>query len=250
MIRLDSISKTLSKGSPNETKIFRELNLDILKNDFIILVGSNGSGKSTLLNLLAGTMFPDNGKIFFDENDVTRIRDYKRSKWIARIFQNPNAGTAPELSILENFRLASLRTKSKGLSIGTGDKFKSHVREKVSFLNLGLENKLNMVMGNLSGGQRQALTLLMAIMDETKLLLLDEPIAALDPPTSELILKLASKVIQDYDLTAVLVTHQIKDVIGFGNRVIQLKEGQIIRDFKKNAEHELNMKDIYEWFGE
>ncbi len=250
MITLDSISKTFNKGNPNEQRIFSNFNLKIFKNDFIIVVGSNGSGKSTLLNLLAGTVFADEGSIYLDKLDISKYKEYKRSAWIARIFQNPLAGTAPELSILENFRLASLRTKRKGLTIGTGDKFKSLVKEKVSILNLGLENKITLPMGNLSGGQRQALTLLMAIMDDTKLLLLDEPTAALDPRTSITIMDLAAKVIKEFDLTALLVTHQIKDVVNYGNRVIQLKEGQIIRDITKGSEHELNMKVVFDWFNQ
>jgi putative ABC transport system ATP-binding protein len=250
MITLSSISKTFNKGNPNEQRIFSNFNLKILKNDFIIVVGSNGSGKSTLLNLLAGTVFADEGSIYLDKLDISKYKEYKRSAWIARIFQNPLAGTAPELSILENFRLASLRTKRKGLTIGTGDKFKSLVKEKVKVLNLGLENKITLSMGNLSGGQRQALTLLMAIMDDTKLLLLDEPTAALDPRTSITIMDLAAKVIKEFDLTALLVTHQIKDVVSYGNRVIQLKEGQIIRDITKGPEHELNMKVVFDWFNQ
>ncbi len=250
MITLSSISKTFNKGNPNEQRIFSNFNLKIFKNDFIIVVGSNGSGKSTLLNLLAGTVFADEGSIYLDKLEITKYKEYKRSAWIARIFQNPLTGTAPELTILENFRLASLRTKRKGLTIGTGDKFKSLVKEKVRVLNLGLENKITMPMGNLSGGQRQALTLLMAIMDDTKLLLLDEPTAALDPRTSITIMDLAAKVIKEFDLTALLVTHQIKDVVNYGNRVIQLKEGQIIRDITKGPEHELNMKVVFDWFNQ
>ena len=248
MITISSISKTFNKGNPNEQKIFRNFNLEILKNDFIIVVGSNGSGKSTLLNLLAGTVFADEGSIYLDKKDISKYKEYKRSVWIARIFQNPLAGTASELSILENFRLAALRTKRKGLTIGTGDKFKSVVKEKIRILNLGLENKLTMSMGSLSGGQRQALALLMAIMDDTRLLLLDEPAAALDPKTSDLIMDLAEKVIKEFNLTALLVTHQLKDVVGYGNRVIQMKEGQIIRDFRKSDKEELIISDIYEWF--
>ena len=229
MISLNGISKTFSKGSPNEVNLLINFNLEINQNDFIIVVGSNGSGKSTLLNILAGVVRINEGSIVLDEKDITQSKDYKRSRWLARIFQNPLAGTAPDLSILENFRLASIRTGSKGLRIGTDKKFRAKVRDRIAVLNLGLENKLDQEMGSLSGGQRQALALLMAIMDETRLLLLDEPTAALDPRTSELILNLADKVIKEYSLTALLVTHQIKDVVNFGNRVIQMKEGKIDR---------------------
>ncbi len=248
MISLSGISKTFNKGNPNEISLLNNFNLEIKKNDFIIVVGSNGSGKSTLLNIIAGAIQIDRGSIFLNEKEISKIKDYKRSLWLARIFQNPLAGTAPDLTILENFRLASLRTKNKALTIGTGVKFKEKVRERIAVLNLGLENKLDQEMGSLSGGQRQALSLLMSIMDDTKLLLLDEPTAALDPRTSVLIMDLANKVIKEFNLTALLVTHQMKDVIGYGNRVIQMKEGQIIRDFRKEGEEQLILTDIYKWF--
>ena len=250
MISFSSISKTFAKGSPNELRLFSDFNLLIQPGDFVVLVGSNGSGKSTLLNLLAGKLFPDQGKIYIDQKEITTMKEFTRSRWIARIFQNPLQGTAPELSILENFRLAALRTKPKGLTVGTGNRFRSIVRERLQMLGMGMENKIHQSMGSLSGGQRQALALLMAIMDEAKILLLDEPTAALDPKSSETILSLADRVIREYNLTALLVTHRMKDVLEYGNRIIQLKEGKILRDFRKSAEHELNMKEVLEWFSQ
>ncbi len=248
MIKLSGVRKTFGKGSPNEIRILDNFNLEVMKGDFIVVVGSNGSGKTTLLNLIAGTVKPDSGSITFEGNDITGLKDFNRSKWIARIFQNPLAGTAPDLTVLENFRLASQRTKPKGLITGTGNKFRALVKEKISVLNLGLENKLEQSMGSLSGGQRQALSLLMAIMDDTKILLLDEPTAALDPKTSLLILELAKKVINEYGLTAIMVTHQISDVIEYGNRVIQMKEGRIIRDIHGKDRKLFTMNEVYEWF--
>lgn len=248
MIKLSGVRKTFGKGSPNEIRILDNFNLEVMKGDFIVVVGSNGSGKTTLLNLIAGTVKPDSGSITFEGNDITGLKDFNRSKWIARIFQNPLAGTAPDLTVLENFRLASQRTKPKGLITGTGNKFRALVKEKISVLNLGLENKLEQSMGSLSGGQRQALSLLMAIMDDTKILLLDEPTAALDPKTSLLILELAKKVINEYGLTAIMVTHQISDVIEYGNRVIQMKEGRIIRDIQGKDRKLFTMNEVYEWF--
>jgi putative ABC transport system ATP-binding protein len=248
MIRLTNITKTFGKGSPNEVPVFRDFNLEVAKNDFIVLVGSNGSGKSTLLNLLSGTTKPDRGSITLDGKEITRLHEYERSRWIARIFQDPLSGTAPELTVLENFRLAAIRTRGKGLRIGTGEAFRSRVRDRVRLLNLGLETKLNQPMGSLSGGQRQSLALLMAIMDDTRLLLLDEPAAALDPRTSTIVMELADKVIREFSLTALLVTHRLRDVVDYGNRVVQLKEGKIARDFRKENEYELNMKAVFEWF--
>jgi putative ABC transport system ATP-binding protein len=248
MINLKDISKSFRRGSPDEIKLFENLNLEIKKNEFVVVIGSNGSGKSTLLNLIAGTVKPDSGSIYFDKKNITNKKDFERSEWIVRIFQNPLSGTASELSILENFRLASLRRSSKGFTIGTNKKFRSIVQEKISILNLGLENKIDQAMGSLSGGQRQALALLMAIMDETSLLLLDEPAAALDPRTSDLIMRLTKRVIREYNLTALLVTHNIKDVLDYGSRIIQMKEGSIVRDILKENSDELTMNVVFEWF--
>ena len=248
MISIADISKSFGKGSPNEVCVFKDFNLEIASKEFVVIVGSNGSGKTTLLNILAGATLQDKGKIMLDDENISLLKDYQRSKWIARIFQNPLAGTAPELTILENFRLASLRSHRKGLSIGTNDQFRKNVRERISVLNLGLENKLDQAMNNLSGGQRQALTLMMAIMDETKLLLMDEPTAALDPSTSVRIMDLAKTVISEFGLTALLVTHNVKDVINYGNRVILLKDGRIECDIANSQKDELKMNDVYQWF--
>ena len=246
MISLTNISKTFQK--PDNISVFNNLNLDLKVGDFAIVIGSNGSGKSTLLNLLSGTLKADSGSITLDGKEISGLSDFRRSKWISKIFQNPLAGTAPELSILENFRLASLRTKSKGFSIGTNESFRKIAKEKLSILNLGLENKLDQKVGSLSGGQRQSLSLLMAIADDTKLLLLDEPTAALDPKTSDLVMNIAEKVISENKLTALLVTHQLKHVLQFGNRIIHLKEGQIVKDFKKDVDNKLSLPEVYGWF--
>ena len=250
MIRLEHINKIFNASTPNENRLFENFNFEINKGDYIIVVGSNGSGKSTLLNLLAGTQLPDSGKILLDEKEITRLRDYQRSKYMARIFQNPLIGTAPDLTIIENFRLASLRTTSKRLTIGTNKKFRSHIMERIATLKLGLENKLDMPMGLLSGGQRQALTLLMATMDETQLLLLDEPTAALDPATTQLVMSLTNSIIQEFSLTALLVTHNMNDVIRHGNRVLHLDRGRIIHDLDMKMKSNLKIQDVFNWFGQ
>jgi putative ABC transport system ATP-binding protein len=246
LIKLKNISKSFHK--PDDVVVFRDLNLELSPGEFTILIGSNGSGKSTLLNIIAGTVKHDSGNISFNNEDISTLADYKRSRWIARIFQNPLAGSAPELSILENFRLASLRTKGKNFTMGINETFRKKIREEVSILNLGLENKLDQKMGNLSGGQRQSISLLMAIADDTQLLLLDEPTAALDPKTADLVMQLAEKVIKKNRLTALLVTHQLKHVVQYGNRVIQLIEGKIAKDIRKNSKTQLNLPEVYEWF--
>jgi putative ABC transport system ATP-binding protein len=215
----------------------------------VVIVGSNGSGKTTLLNLIAGSILPSSGDIELDGNDVTKLAEYRRSEWIARVFQNPLSGTAPDLSILDNFRLAAIRTKSKGLSIGINDNFKKSVREKISSLGMGLENKIEQPMGTLSGGQRQALTLLMSVMDTCKILLLDEPTAALDPRSADIVMKTADKLITDFDLTAILVTHNLKDAFTYGNRIIQMAEGKILKDLNSKDKSALKQNDLFDWFG-
>mgnify|MGYP001160583187 CR=1 FL=1 len=249
MIELQGISKTFNKGSANENHLLHDFHLSVKQNEFTLIVGSNGSGKSTLLNLLAGNIFPETGKILLDRIDVTGLKDFERSKWIARIFQDPLAGTAPDLSILENFRMASLRTHGKSLKLGIDRKFIDSIQEKVSGLGLGLETKLNQNMGSLSGGQRQALTLLMATSDETKLLLMDEPVAALDPKTAGVIMKLANDIIKQSNLTAIMVTHSMRDVMEYGDRLIMLKNGKIDRDLSETTKKNIQLNELYDWFG-
>lgn len=248
MIELKNISKTFNAGSEAEINALRSINLTIKEKEFVVIVGANGSGKSTLLNCIAGNVQPGEGKIFFDGTDVTHLQEHERSKWIARIFQNPLMGTAPELTILENFRLAALRTKNKTLSIGTSSKFKAAVRDKISMLNLHLEEKLDQPMGTLSGGQRQALTLIMAVMDDAKILLMDEPAAALDPKTAATLMTLAKEIIERFGLTAILVTHQMKDAVLYGNRIIQMAEGSVKKDLTGDEKMKLQPADIYPWF--
>ncbi|SRR5258706_987553 len=249
MIRLEEINKTFNKGEANEVSALKNISLEIKEKEFVMLVGGNGSGKSTLLNVISGKVNAGSGKIFLDNIDVTRFEEYQRSKWIARIFQDPLTGTAPDLSILENFRLASLRTQKKNLSIGTGKKFQEFVKEKIAVLGLGLETRLNRPMNSLSGGQRQALTLVMAIMCEAKVILLDEPSSALDPKTAVLVMQSAEKIIRDYGLTAVLVTHNIKDTLSYGSRIIQMDEGRIMRDMRGYEKSALKAGEVAEWFG-
>jgi len=248
MIELRNISKTYNRKSTDPVVALNDISLTIPEKSFVVVVGANGSGKSTLLNAIAGTTRVDSGSIFIDNTDITRLRDYQRSRWIARIFQDPLMGTAPELTVMENFRLAALRTTSKRLKTGTDEKFAKSVKEKVYILGLGLEHKLNQPMGTLSGGQRQALTLLMAVMDETKILLLDEPTAALDPKTSALILRLADRIIREFSLTVLFVTHQLKDALYYGNRIIRMDGGIIVQDYANTAKTALTIGEVFQWF--
>jgi putative ABC transport system ATP-binding protein len=249
MIHLEQLYKTFEAGKPAEVIALNGISMHVAAGEFIVLLGSNGSGKSTLMNAIAGSTQLDKGKITIDGIDVTTLRDFERSRWVARIFQNPLQGTSPELTILENFRLASLRTKVKSLSIGTTKAFHQKVSAEVATLGLGLENKLDQPMGTLSGGQRQALALLMAVMDEPRILLLDEPTAALDPRTSEVIMNLANKIIREHRLTAILITHQLKDALHFGDRLVLLSEGKISKDVSGDQRSSLTSSDLLAWFG-
>ncbi|AFD06497.1 ABC transporter ATP-binding protein [Solitalea canadensis] len=248
MINVNNVSKSFNKGNANEVKALTNVDLAINAGEYVVVVGANGSGKSTFLNLIAGSTLPTEGKIILQNNDVTNLKEYERSKWISRVFQNPLIGTAPDLTILTNFRLASLRTQSKKLIIGTDKQFAERVKEKISILKMGLENKLDQPMGSLSGGQRQALTLLMSVMDEAKILLLDEPTAALDPRSANLIMTTADKLIKEYGLTALLVTHNLKDAHTYGNRILQFAEGRIIRDVPTQEKQQLELNDLFNWF--
>jgi len=248
MIKFNHVYKSFHVGRPNEVVALKDVDLHIAASEFLILVGSNGSGKSTLLNLIAGNIFPTSGEIEIAGQNVNKLPEYKRSQWLARVFQNPLQGTAPELSIVENFRLASLRTSPKRLKIGLNAAFKKEISERVAMLGLGLENKLQQAMGSLSGGQRQALSLLMAVMADIKILLLDEPTAALVPRSAKIVLETADKLIKDYSITAIMVTHNLKDAHQYGSRIIQLYNGEILRDIRKDKKELLNYADMYDWF--
>jgi len=248
MIELQHITKVYNRGEVNEVTALNDVSLTIPKGEFVVVIGTNGSGKSTLFNTIAGADTPSSGKVLIDGKDVTKTAEYKRSQWIARVFQNPLSGTAPDLSIIDNFRLASLRTTSKRLVIGVNETFKKTVRDKIATLGMGLENKTEQQMGSLSGGQRQALTLLMSVMDKTDILLLDEPTAALDPRSANTVLTTADKLIKEYNLTAILITHNLKDAYQYGTRLVQMNEGKIIRDLGAGDKAALKQSDLFEWF--
>lgn len=248
MIVINDVHKIFNRGKANQVNAVNGISMDIADSEFLVIVGSNGSGKTTLLNLVAGSVFPDQGSIIIDGNDVSKLHDYQRSQWIARVFQNPMSGTASDLSILDNFRLAAIRTRAKGLSIGINDHFKQQVKEKIATLGMGLENKIEQPMGTLSGGQRQALTLLMSVMDSCKVLLLDEPTAALDPRSADVVMRTADKLITDFKLTAILITHNLKDAYNYGSRIIQVGEGLVMKDLDKKQKADLKQNDLFDWF--
>jgi putative ABC transport system ATP-binding protein len=248
MIHIKNISKIYNKGNEDEVSALKDVSIEIPQGEFVVIIGTNGSGKSTMLNLLLGTQIPTQGNIVVNNNDITTLPEFKRSKWISMVFQNPAHGTAPELSILENFRLASLRAGKKKLSIGINDDFRKTVEEKVASLGMGLEKKLDQPMGSLSGGQRQALTLLMGVMDKTDILLMDEPTAALDPKSSQVVMQLADKINKELGITIVLVTHSMKDALQYGNRLLMFHGGTILRDLNGKDKAQLQLSSLQEWF--
>ena len=248
MIAIKQLTKKYNIGEENEVVALSALDLELKEGDFVMIVGSNGSGKSTLMNLLLGVTKPTSGKILVDGNDISGLAQHRRSKWISMVFQNPSNGTASELTILENFRLASLRTQVKGLKIGMDAKFREKVFELVSTLGMGLEKKLDQPMGSLSGGQRQALTLLMGVIDDTKILLMDEPTSALDPRSSEIIIKLAEKINLEKGITILFVTHSMKDALQYGNRLLMFHSGKIKKDIKADEKKRLTLSNLYDWF--
>lgn len=234
MLKLQNISKKFSFGSADEKVIFENLNLYIKKGEFVIIVGGNGAGKSTLMNLISGSILPDLGKIFIDGKDVTNLPEHKRAKFIGRVFQDPLKGSCPNLTVEENLSLAMLRNKKRTLHFGINKINRENLKHELEKLNLGLENRLDAKMGTLSGGQRQAITLLMATLVKPKILLLDEHTAALDPKSSEKVLNLTQKITSDNSITTLMITHNLNHAMKLGNRLIILDSGKIKNDTSGN----------------
>lgn len=248
MLKIESIKKGFNKGTVNETNIFDNFNLEINKGDFITIVGSNGAGKSTILNVISGDLELDSGKIILEGKDITNLKEYRRAKFISRVFQDPTKGTSPSMTILENLSLADNKGRRFGLSLGVNKKKIEEFKNHLSILNLGLEDKLNTKVGMLSGGQRQALSLLMATLNTPKILLLDEHTAALDPKTSETIINLTNSIIKEKNITAIMITHNLSHAIEYGNRLIMMHRGEAILDIGKVEKRKLTKNDLIEEF--
>jgi len=250
MLRLENVTKVFNADlSSVDTKIALDnINLTIEDGEFVTIIGGNGSGKSTLMNIICGVFKPEQGKIFIDDTDITRVSENKRAEYFGRVFQDPCIGTATSMSVLENLELAFTRGKRRGLLWGFKKEHKDIILEKVKDLNLGLDTRLEQKIGLLSGGQRQAITILMATVKMPKLLLLDEHTAALDPKTADIVLNLTQKIVEENNLTTLMITHNMRDAIKYGNRLIMLNEGKIIFDIKGEAKRNLTIEALLQKF--
>lgn len=248
MLKVSDIYKTFNPGTVNEKHALNGVSLTLNDGDFITVIGSNGAGKSTLLNALAGTWPVDKGKIIIDDVDITNLPDYKRAKYIGRVFQDPMNGTAATMWIEENLALAKRRGQKATLKKGISEKERIEYKSLLKELDLGLEERLTTKVGLLSGGQRQALTLLMATMQKPKLLLLDEHTAALDPKTANKVLELTAKLVKENNLTTFMVTHNMKDALKYGNRIMMMCDGKIIFEASGEEKEKLTVKDLLDKF--
>ena len=250
MLEIRNISKTFNKGTINEKKALDSVNLNLNPGDFVTIIGGNGAGKSTTLNAIAGAWYVDAGQIIVDGTDITRLPEHKRAAYLGRVFQDPMTGTASTMSIEENMAIAARRGERRGLRWGISKKEREEYKRQLRELNLGLEDRLSSKVGLLSGGQRQAITLLMAAARKPKLLLLDEHTAALDPKTAAKVLEISDKIIAEHGLTAMMVTHNMKDAIAHGNRLIMMHEGKIIYDVSGEEKKKLHVSDLLAKFEE
>ena len=244
MLEVKGLYKTFNPGSVNEKKALSGIDLTLNDGDFVTVIGGNGAGKSTMLNMIAGVYPVDRGTITIDGVNVTKLSEHKRAKYIGRVFQDPRMGTASDMWLEENLAIANRRGKFRGLNWAISGKERKEFKEMLAKLDLGLENRLTTKVGLLSGGQRQAVTLLMAVMNHPKLLLLDEHTAALDPKTAKNVLELSDKFIEENHLTALMVTHNMRDAIAHGNRLIMMNEGRIILDVSGEEKKNLTVEEL------
>lgn len=248
MLKINGIYKTFNKGTVNEKKALNGVDLVLNEGDFVTIIGGNGAGKSTMLNSICGVFPVDKGTIEIDGADVTKLSEYKRAKYLGRVFQDPMMGTAADMQIEENMSLAFRRGKRRGLGWAIKSSEREMYREQLKQLGLGLENRLTSKVGLLSGGQRQALTLLMAVMQKPKVLLLDEHTAALDPKTAAKVLELTEQIVERENLTALMVTHNMMDAIRLGNRLIMMHDGKIIFEVSGEEKKNLTVQDLLKKF--
>ena len=249
MIKLEHLSKVFQAGTSNENPAIRDINLTVNKSDFITIIGSNGSGKTTLFNLITGTYPPTEGRVFIRDNDVTKEPEYKRARYIGRIFQDPLLGTASNMSLEDNMMI-TYKKGFKGLRISLNGKKREFFREKLVPLQMGLEERMKDNVGLLSGGQRQALTLLTMVLSEPDLVLLDEHTAALDPKNAQIVLDLTTRFIEEYNLTAIMITHNMSQAIKYGTRLLMMDSGEVILDVEGEEKRNLTVEKLVEKFHE
>ncbi len=250
MLELQGIDKIYNPGTVNEMCLFQDFNLKIQKGDFLSVVGSNGSGKTSLLNIICGSIPTESGKILIGNKDITREKEYKRNAIIGRVYQNPAMGTCPSMTILENMSLADNKGKKYGLLRGTNKGRIEFYKEQLRSLGLGLEDKMDIKVGALSGGQRQAMALLMSTMTPIDFLILDEHTAALDPKTADLIMELTDKIVKEKNLTTIMVTHNLRYAVEYGNRLLMMHQGNIILDKEGYDKEKMKVEDILKLFNE
>jgi len=247
---MEHIDKTFNKGTVNEVVLFRDFSLNIRRGEYVTVVGSNGSGKTTMLNILCGNTGIDRGRIYVNGRDVCRLKEYQRARFIGRVFQDPAKGTCPSLTILENMSLADNKGSAYGLTRGVNRKRIDFYRSQLELLKMGLEDKLNLEVGNLSGGQRQALALLISTMVPIDLLILDEHTAALDPRSSETVMELTNRIVLEKRITTLMVTHNLRYAIEYGNRIIMMHAGECVVDAAGPEKDKYAVADLLKIFNE
>lgn len=248
MIRVENLHLTFNAGTPIENHVLRGLSLNIKEGEFVTVIGSNGAGKSSLLNVISGDLMVDSGSIVINQRNVTRLPAWRRASMVARVFQDPMIGTCEKLTIEENLALAYNRGHSQLLKPALNKKLRDIFREKLTILNLNLENRLSDMMGLLSGGQRQAVSLLMSTLQPSKILLLDEHTAALDPKTAQFVLELTAKIIEENHLTTMMVTHSMKQALEYGSRTVMLHQGQVVLDVSGKERDKMTVTDLLQMF--
>lgn len=248
MLKFNNITKIYNKGTISEVSLFDNFNLSLEKGDFLSIVGSNGSGKTSMLNMICGTIPIEGGEILVGGQNISKMREHKRYETIGRVYQNPSLGTSPNLTMLENMSLADQKGKKFGLSFGANKKREIFYKEQLSILGLGLEDKMNVKLGALSGGQRQAVALIMSTLTPIEFLILDEHTAALDPKTADIIMELTGRVVKEKNLTVMMVTHNLRYAVEYGNRLIMMDRGKKIVDVGGDEKASMNVESILDLF--